>query len=368
MHRDTHGIDTIFLTISIALIGVGFFVFVSAALGILLKNEGSIRFGSALLSQLGFGLIGGSAAMYVMARMKYQFWRKHAFWIFFLAIILSLLVFMPGIGMEHGGARRWINLRVTTFQPGEVLKFGVIVYLAAWLTLFRKRIHSPLFGISPMLGMFGIAGGLLIAQPDTGTFIITAAAGTAMYVAAGARWRDLLIIFLAGLVLLAGLAVWKPYIRDRIQTLIHHDDFQGSGYQLRQSLIAIGTGGITGKGFGQSVQKFSYLPEADGDSIFAVLAEELGFVGASILIVLYILFALRGLWIATHAPDTFSGLLAVGLVILITTQSFINIASMLALVPLTGVPLVFVSHGGTALMVAMMEVGILLNISRYRHI
>ena len=128
----------------------------------------------------------------------------------------------------------------------------------------------------------------------------------------------------------------------------------------------IGSGGLVGKGFGQSVQKFNYLPEADGDSIFAVAGEEFGFVGTTLLVILYVLFALRGLWIAAHAPDVFSGLFAVGLVILITSQSFINIASMLAIAPLTGVPLVFISHGGTALLVAMAEVGILLNISRYR--
>ncbi len=368
MHRNQNSVDTVFLVIAVALIAVGFFIFTSAALGILQKNEGAIRFSSALVSQFIFGLTFGGLAMYLASRIKYQFWRKHAFWIFLLAIALSLLVFIPGIGMEHGGARRWIDLRITTFQPGEVLKFGVIVYLAAWLTFFRRRIHSALFGITPLLFMLGIAGGLLIAQPDTGTFLIAVSAGSAMYIAAGARWRDIVVILLIGVIFLAGLAAWKPYVRDRIETLIHHDDFQGSGYQLRQSLIAIGSGGITGNGFGQSVQKFSYLPEADGDSIFAVFAEELGFIGASTLIILYVLFALRGLWIAAYAPNTFSGLLAVGLVILIISQSFLNIASMLALAPLTGVPLVFVSHGGTALMVAMIETGILLNISRHRNV
>lgn len=368
MNRNIHGVDTVFLAIAITLIAAGFFIFTSAALGILLKNEGSVRFSNALMSQFVFGLGGGGLGMYIASRIKYQFWRKHAFWIFLFATILSLLVFVPGIGMEHGGAKRWIDLGITTFQPGEVLKFGVIVYLAAWLTFFRRRIHSPLFGITPLLLVLGIAGGLLIAQPDTGTFLIAVSAGSAMYIAAGAKWRDILIIFLIGLVFLGALAAWKPYVRDRIQTLIHHDDFQGTGYQLRQSLIAIGAGGFTGNGFGQSVQKFKYLPEAQGDSVFAVLAEELGFMGASTLIILYILFALRGLWIAAHALDTFGGLLAVGLVILITAQSFLNIASMLALAPLTGVPLVFVSHGGTALMVAMIETGILLNISRYRNV
>lgn len=360
-HRD---VDKIFLAIVIVLIGLGFLIFVSASLGIWAQNE--VKFSNGLLSQTVFGLCGGALSMYLASRIRYQVIRKHAFWIFIAVVILSILVFVPGLGMEHGGAKRWINLGITTFQPGELLKLGVIVYLAAWLTLFKRKIHSPLFGIYPLLTVLGIACFIFMAQRDTGSFLVAAFAGTAMYIAAGARLRDLVFLFLIAIVGLGLLAVWRPYVLDRFTTLWHHDDFQGSGYQLRQSLIAIGSGGLVGKGFGQSVQKFNYLPEADGDSIFAVAGEEFGFVGTTLLVILYVLFALRGLWIAAHAPDVFSGLFAVGLVILITSQSFINIASMLAIAPLTGVPLVFISHGGTALLVAMAEVGILLNISRYR--
>ncbi len=359
-------IDRIFFAIVVALLIVGFFIFVSAALGTL--EDGKSKFWNMLLSQIGFGFIGGALVMYIASRIKYQIIRKHAFWLLAISVVLSLLVFVPGIGMEHGGARRWIDLGITTFQPGELLKFSIIVYLAAWLTLYKRKIHSPLFGIYPLLGVMGIACAIFIAQRDTGSFLITACAGASMYIVAGARWRDILILFLIGIVGLGALALWRPYVLDRFTTLWNHTDFQGSGYQLRQSLIAIGSGEVVGKGFGQSVQKFTYLPEAQGDSIFAVASEEFGFIGSSLLVILYLLFALRGLWIAAYAPDVFSGLMAVGLVILIVSQSFINIASMLAIAPLTGVPLVFVSHGGTALLVAMAEVGILLNISRYRNI
>ena len=358
-------VDIPLLSIIISLLVVGLIVFVSASLGTLAKSES--KFYNLLLSQIAFGLIGGGAAMYLFSRIKYQTLRKHAFTIFVSGIVLSLFVFIPGVGMEHGGAKRWIDLRITTFQPAELLKLGVILYLSAWLTLFKRRIHSPLFGIVPLLATLSIAAIILLAQRDTGTFLVAGAAGAAMYIAAGARWRDLLLLFMIALLGLGVLAVWRPYVRDRIATLIHHDDFQGSGYQLRQSLIAIGSGGLTGKGLGQSVQKFNYLPEAEGDSIFAVAGEEFGFWGTSLIVILYLLFALRGLWVASHAPDVFSGLFAVGLVILITAQSFINIGSMLAIAPLTGVPLVFVSHGGTALFVAMAESGMLLNISRSKH-
>ncbi|HEY9585156.1 MAG TPA: putative peptidoglycan glycosyltransferase FtsW [Candidatus Paceibacterota bacterium] len=357
-------IDRLFFSIVLLLLIAGFFIFISAALGSLTKGES--RFNNLVLGQLGFGLIGGGIAMFVASRIKYTFWRKHAFSILLVTIVLATMVFIPGVGMEHGGAKRWIDLQFTTFQPGEALKFGLVVYLAAWLALFYRKIRTPYFGVLPLMVFFGVAAGLLLMQPDFGTFAIAAMAGMAMFVTAGASMRDILLIGLVAIIAFGGMAMWKPYFLDRISTFLYHDDFQGAGYQMKQALIAVGSGGLAGRGFGQGVQKFSYLPEASGDSIFAVAAEEFGFLGTTLMVLLYLLFALRGLWLGSHAPDMFSGLLVVGLVILITVQSFINIGSMLNLVPLTGVPLVFVSHGGTALVVAMAEVGIVLNISRYR--
>jgi cell division protein FtsW len=358
------GVDKIFLAITMTLIIIGFMIFVSASLGIWARS--GVKFENMLLSQIGFGLTLGSIMMFALSRLKIQHIRKNAFWFLVASAILSLLVFVPGIGMEHNGAKRWIDVGITTFQPGEILKLAVVIYLAAWLTLYKRKIHTALFGMYPLVAILGVACAIFIAQRDTGSFLIVACAGTAMFIAAGARWRDIALLCLLGLILLGGLALWRPYVLDRFTTLWNHDDFQGSGYQVRQSLIAIGSGGVAGKGFGQSIQKFNYLPEAQGDSVFAVAAEEFGFLGSALLILLYVLFALRGLWISAHAGDVFMGLLAVGLVILITAQSFINIASMLAIAPLTGVPLVFVSQGGTALLMAMMEVGLLLNISRNR--
>lgn len=358
-----NNVDRLFLGIVIALLVIGFLVFVSAALGSL--TRGDAVFNNLILGQIGLGFLGGGVCMFVASRIKYTFWRKHAFWILLATIVLALLVFVPGIGMEHGGAKRWIDLRMTTFQPGELLKFGLVVYLAAWLALFQRRIQTPYFGILSLLIFFMIAAGLLLAQPDFGTFAIAVGAGIAMFITAGASLRDLALLGVVALIAFGGMALWKPYFFDRVSTFLHHDDFQGSGYQIKQALIAIGSGGLLGNGLGQSVQKFNYLPEASGDSIFAIAAEEFGFWGTTLLVTLYVLFALRGVWIGAHAPDMFSGLLAVGLVILIVTQSFINIGSMLNLVPLTGVPLIFVSHGGSALLVAMAEVGIVLNISRH---
>jgi len=362
--NDRKGVDRIFLAIVVTLIVVGFLIFVSASFGTWAKN--SSKFLNLLLSQIVFGLCGGLALMYIASKMRLVILRKYAFWIFLTSVIIALLVLVPGLGMEHGGAKRWIDLGFTTFQPGELLKLGVIIYLATWLTLHKKRIHSALFGIYPLLAVLGIACAIFLAQRDTGSFLVVGFAGTAMYIAAGARWRDIAMLFLIAIIGLGALAMWRPYVLDRFETLWNHDDMQGSGYQLKQSLIAIGSGEITGKGFGQSIQKFNYLPEAHGDSIFAVAGEEFGFIGSTFLVLLYILFGLRGLWISAHAENTFSALLVVGLVTVIMSQSFINISSMLGLVPVTGVPLVFVSHGGTALLFALLSIGLILNVSRHR--
>ncbi|OGZ07152.1 MAG: hypothetical protein A3C93_06145 [Candidatus Lloydbacteria bacterium RIFCSPHIGHO2_02_FULL_54_17] len=362
MHKQP--VDRLFLGIVLTLLIAGLFVFVSAAMGSLTRGES--LFNNIVIGQVVFGFLGGGCALALVSRIKYSLLRKHALAILAFTIFLTALVFVPGVGMEHGGATRWIDLKFITFQPGELLKFGLVVYLAAWLSLFHRRIRSPYFGIVPLVVFFLIAAVLLLAQPDFGTFAIAMAAGVAMFITAGAAMRDLLLLGLIGLIAFAGMAISRPYFLERISTFLHHDDFQGSGYQVRQALIAVGSGGLLGRGFGQSVQKFNFLPEAHGDSVFAVAAEEFGFWGTTLLVLLYLLFALRGLWIGAHAPDMFGGLLAIGLVTLITAQSFINIGSMLNLLPLTGVPLIFISHGGTALLVAMAEVGIILNISRYR--
>ena len=204
-------------------------------------------------------------------------------------------------------------------------------------------------------------------QPDTETFLVIAASAVAIYLAAGGQWKHLFIIGLIGAIGLGVLVYERPYLQQRINTFIDPaKDPTGSGYQIQQSLIAIGSGGLTGRGLGQSTQKFAFLPEPIGDSIFAVAAEEFGFVGSVLIIILYILFAFQALRIAGRVQDPFSSYVIIGIVVLIVLQSFMNIAAMLAIVPLSGTPLLFISHGGTALFFTMASVGIILNISKYQ--
>lgn len=358
-------VDRILLGIVLLLVVLGFLIFSSASLG-LLAREGA-RFSSVAFNQIVFGIIGGSIALFIMSGVHYRFWRKYAFYIFLGAVALTLLVFIPGIGSTYGGASRWINLGPFSLQPSEFLKVAFIIYIATWLSGMHKHIGTFLKGTLPFGIILALVGVVLLLQPDTDTYLLMAAAAVAMFITAGGRWRDVFAVFLLGLVMIAILAFSRPYIMDRLQTFVDPSlDPQGKSYQVRQSLIAIGSGGLSGRGFGQSIQKFEYLPEPIGDSIFAVLGEEFGFIGTVTLVLLFTFFAFRGYTIATHAPDIFGTLLVVGFVTIITAQAFLNIAAMLALAPLSGLPLPFISHGGTALLATLAAVGIILNVSKYQ--
>jgi cell division protein FtsW len=318
------------------------------------------------LSQFVFGIGGGMVLLVILMNVPYRMYRPFAPYLFLIALILTSLVFVPGLGLELKGARRWLDIAGVSFQPAEVLKIAFVMCLAWYYSMYHARLDSLKMSIAGIVLILGCAGIVLLPQPDTGTFTILALTGGAMSIAAGIKMRHLAVlggIMLCGLIVLAFM---RPYLLERVMTFVHPiDDPQGSGYQIKQSLIAVGSGGLWGRGFGKSVQKFQYLPEANGDSIFSVAAEEFGFIGSVVLISLFVFFALRGLHIAARAPDRFGGLIVVGIVILISTQSFINIASMVGLMPLTGEPLVFISHGGTALLFALAGVGIVLNVSTY---
>ncbi len=358
-------IDTLFAAIVAGLLIFGIIFFLSAALGIYAKNQK--LFTSILINQFVLGIGGGLALFFVGFKIPYLFWKKHAFIIFIGALVLMVGVFIPGLGFEHGGARRWINIGFTTFQPAEILKIAFVIYFSAWLSWVRKDIGSFKKVIIPFFILLAIMGALLFLQPDTKSFILMALAGIAMLFVSGTPVKHFITIIIIGTVTFAVLALTTPYIQKRIKTFVNpsHDE-QGSSYQLKQAFIAFGSGGLFGQGIGQSVQKFGYLPEAHGDSIFAVIGEETGFIGTCFCILLYLAFILRGIRISYHAIDPFSRLLSLGIIIILGAQSFLNIASLIGLFPLTGVPLVFISHGGTSLALSLFAVGIVTQISQFK--
>jgi cell division protein FtsW len=357
-------VDRGFFFSTITLMAAGFIIFTSASLGLLAKSNS--QYSSVTFSQAVLGLLFGSIAMYIVSRLDYKIWKKWAFWLLILGIILNILVLIPHIGFEHGGARRWIVVGGISFQTSELLKLAFVVYFSAWAAGAKDKMKSFKTGFLPLLVLLTITGALLLKQPDTDTFMMMVFAGVSIFLAAGGRWKYVFSLLIAGVVGLTLLAFMRPYVMQRIETFFHPENAsQGASYQIQQSLIAIGSGGITGRGFGQSVQKFNFLPEPIGDSIFAVEAEEFGFIGAAALIFLFVVFAVRGLKIASRVVDPFGRLLVVGLVIMITAQAFVNIGAMLGVLPLSGITLPFVSHGGTSLFLTLLEAGIILSVSKH---
>lgn len=356
-------VDKPFLWITFALVVFGFLIFSSASLGLLAR--GSANYSSVAFSQTVLGLFLGSVALLVAMKFDNKVWKKYAFYILIGSLILNILVLVPGVGVSLGGARRWFHLGPVSFQPAELLKLATIIYFAAWIAGVKTKVKDFKYGFLPLLVIFGAAAVLLLLQPDTDNLAMILVALVAMYIAAGGKWRHVLALALVGALGLSMLVITRPYLKQRITSFLNPTaDAQGAGYQLQQSLIAIGSGGMVGKGFGQSVQKFGFLPEPVGDSIFAVAGEEFGFVGAVIIILLFVLFATRGLKIASRVSDPFSRLLVVGIVIMITSQAFVNIGAMLGVLPLSGITLPFVSHGGTSLFFTLLGAGMVLSASK----
>lgn len=357
--------DRSFVLLVAILVTGGLATFFSASLGLLAREEGSIA--RIAVSQLILGLIPGVIALVALRFTPSKVIAKATLPFYVFALLLTAAVFIPGIGITANGATRWIDLGIATFQPGEILKVATILMVGGYLAFAKNRIKEWRTGLVPFLGIIGLPILILLLQPNTSTCIIIAATCGAMYFIAGAPWRDFGILFLIALVGAAGLVFTRPYLMDRVTTFLDPSaDAFTSGYQIQQSLIAIGSGGWSGRGFGQSVEKFNYLPEAVNDSVFAVFAEEFGFIGALGLLFLFVMFAARGFRIASEASTSAGAYIVTGLTLMIVLSAFLNIGAMLAVLPLTGLPLPFVSHGGTALFTALASVGIILNIAASR--
>lgn len=367
MHAFSGKIDRTLLATLLALVVFGLMMIASA--GIIYS---STRFGDGYYffkRQLLFGVIPGLLIFAIVQKIDYHFWKKFVVPFFFLSLIFLVLVFVPGVGVKIYGANRWINLGPISFQPSEMMKLSLILYLAMWLeSKGRKTVKDFFEGFAPFMVIMGFIGFLIMKQPDIGTLGVIMLTSLAIYFSSGARTTHIFSILLAGFLGVVVLIKMAPYRMNRFLVFLNPDtDRQGIGYHINQALIAIGSGGILGIGLGHSRQKFNYLPEPVGDSIFAIIGEELGLIGATILVALFVMLAIRGYKIAKEAPDEFGKLIAVGITSWIIFQAFINIGAIIGLIPLTGVPLPFVSYGGTSLIFLLAGVGILANISKQIH-
>ena len=354
----------LFIFITLLLVG-GFFIFLSASLGLLARED--VQFSSIAFSHLVLGGGGGLIAFFIGMSVHYRVWKTYAPYLFALALGLTALVFVPGIGLTAGGATRWLIVAGVSVQPAEFLKIAIILATAAYIAHIKSSVRETLYGIGGLMALLLLPALILLLQPNTSALVVMSAAVIAMFFVGGLSWRDVFFAGLVGIVLLGALVLVRPYVLERVLTFFNPTrDAQGASYQIKQSLIAVGSGGIAGRGFGQSVQKFGYLPEPVGDSVFAVAAEEFGFVGVVLLMLAFVGFMWRAFSLATVVPDQFGALVLVGFATLITTQASIHIGALLGVFPLTGVPLPFVSHGGTALMAYLGAAGIMCNVSKYR--
>lgn len=314
------------------------------------------------MRQLGFALA-GVGAMYALSLFPMQFYRRMSFLV--LAAAVGLLALVPVIGVSQGDARRWISLGFTTFQPSEIAKIGVILYFAALICKFKGRMRTIRYGILPFAGVLLVVVALLVLEPHFSAAIIIIAIGAVMLFLGGVRLYWFVGALIAALAALGVVMTFFPYASSRITTWL--DPFantSGSGYQIVQSLYAIGSGGLFGLGLGQGRQKYLYLPEEHNDFIFPVVCEELGFVGAVAILILFALLIIRGYWLAMHMRDRYSFLVTAGITTLLAIQVFLNVAVVTNLVPCTGISLPFFSYGGTALLIQLAEIGIVLSASR----
>lgn len=359
-------------------------------LGILILSSISVSFSQEkfnnttyfLFHQLLIGIIPGLILAFIVFKIKLETIKKFSTYLIGLAILLTLAVFIPGLGIISGGAPRWLNLGFATFQPAELLKLSFIIYLSAWLvnpakrekfikdpkrigkSLYR-RIKNELMGLVPFLMVLGVIIILLVFQNDMSTLMMIIGTAVIMYFVANTPfWHTIIVL------LLCSGGAWMfiklfPFRMKRILVFLNPNiDPMGMGYQIKQILIAVGSGGILGLGLGESVQKFGFIPQTMADSIFAIYAEELGFLGALLLIGLYLFVFYRGFLIFKRSKDSFSKFLAIGISFWICAQGFFNIGAMIGLLPLTGIPLPFISYGGSHVIAELVGVGILLNISK----
>lgn len=365
--------DPFFISLVIFLVIFGLVMLASAS-----SELGKDKFDDSyyfLKHQILFGLSLGLVGFFLGYSVYYRFWAKLAPWLLLLNILLLILVFVPGVGTNLGtGSERWLSIGSYSFQPSEFLKLTFLIYLAAWLGKDQQRRSSKfLTGFLPFLVICGVTAILLFLQPSTTVALLIIGAGIITYFMAGAKIKFLAIAGLVALLAVTALIISTPYRLNRVKALLSNygifnvdADPSGNNYHLDQALIAIGNGGFDGAGYGQSTTKVSYLPEPIGDSIFAVIAEELGFIGSMFLITLFFLFVWRGLLIAKKTREPFGQLLVIGFSSIIGLQAFVNISAISGILPPTGVPLPFVSYGGTALLTVMTMSGIITNISKYR--
>lgn len=350
--------DLVLLAVTVCLLVFGIIMVYNSSVALAIRDFGDQYY---YVREQVKGLVVGLIALAVFSRIHYRKLYGIALPLLISTLVLLVFVFFPGIGVRALGASRWVRLGPIGLQPAELAKLAMVVYLSAWFSTPEKgRFLSFIILISMVVG-------LVLIEPDMGTSIILVVISIIMYFVSGAPFKHFMVLVPCVIGAFLLLAIISPYRFSRITTFLHpQSDPLGASYQVQQALLAVGSGGFWGVGLGKSRQKYEYLPEANTDSIFAIVAEEGGFIGSLILIGAVFVLLWRGFTIAIRAPDRFAQLLSVGIISWIGFQTTLNIAANLSLLPLTGIPLPLISYGSSGLVIILAGIGILLNISTFR--
>lgn len=361
--KNREGIDRVLFIYFSAIVLFGLAALFSASTPV-----GYAKFGDAwffVKRQIMFGIIPGVIIAIALSRASLDFFKKFSWIIYIMSLFFLLLVFIPHVGVMINNSKSWIDIAGLTFQPAEFSKFAIVIILAYLLSQKKYDWNDWQRSIVPVLAILSPTLILILLQPDVGTLSIIIAEIIVMLFIAQVPFRYLSFLGLIGIVAFIGLIFAAPYRVQRITTFLHPElDPRGQGYQMNQAFLAVGSGGFWGRGFGQSRQKYQYLPEVSADTIFAVIAEENGFIISSALVVLILLIVWRGFKISMSSDDPYGALLAAGIMVWFGWQSYLNIGATVGALPLTGVPLPFVSHGGSAMVMALSGAGIVLSVSR----
>lgn len=360
--KNLHHVDYTFVAIVLALLTYGLIMVFSAS-----SATAHYRMGDTfyfIKRQFIFAII-GLVAMYIISLVPYKIYYRFALPILGVSALLLLVVLTP-LGVSVNGAQRWLGFGSFTFQPSEIAKFALVIFLAKSLPENKDVLQKFWGGFFVYLVIIGIIAGIILLEPHMSGAMIIVGVGVVMMFIAGAKLRHFAYMIGPAIAAVAGLIIVAPYRLKRFTTFLDpFSDMLGSGFQIVQSLYAIGSGGLFGLGLGQSRQKFLYLPEPQNDFIFSIICEELGFVGALLVVVLFVALIWKGIQIAVKAPDTFSSMLVTGIISLIAVQVILNIAVVTSSMPATGIPLPFFSYGGTSLVILLSGMGVVLNVTRH---
>lgn len=356
--------DFIILIIALGLTGMGLLMVYSSSMNFAFMEHGG-NSAYYFTRQLVFAVL-GVITMYIAMKFPYEYYKKLTPFLLFAVFVLMLLVMTP-LGHEVNGARRWLNLGFTNIQPSEFVKIALIIYLASIYSRKQEYIDQFWRGVIPPLFVVGLFFGLILFQRDLGTAMSLIIFTLVMLFCSGARFKHMFALGIMAVGLFAVFGFLQQYRLIRIMTFLDPwADRQGAGYQLVQSLLAIGNGGLTGSGFNNSIQKQFYLPEAHTDFIFSIFAEEFGLIGVTIILLAFLVLIIRGIQVSTRCPDAFGTLLGLGIVSMIGIQTLINVGVASGSIPVTGITLPFISYGGSSLLLTLGSIGILLNISRHQ--